>query len=151
MRGGEIARQPGKHEIESVGVGGEAEGESPDSALPQQIGERRSLSCAGPVFRLGTATSDVLTLGGSEELVFAGIAVEGVEQREEKDADHASGGKIPAPPEMQEHNTQYWYADGRGKFCHGVEHRGCQAALVLGEPVAGGFRVGGKGWRLADP
>ncbi len=52
---------------------------------------------------------------------------------------------------MEEHQAQYRYADGRGKFCHGVEHCGCQTALVFREPVASSFRVGRKSWRLADP
>jgi len=35
----------------------------------------------------------------------ARVAIEGVEQREENNADHAGGGKIPAPPEVEEHQA----------------------------------------------
>src|ERR1700682_2526094 len=112
MNGGQIARQPGKQQIEAVIVGRETEGESPNSSLPQQVGERRALGCAGAIFRLGFAAGDELALGVCEELVVTGIAIESVKEREKKNADYAGHGEIPAPSEMQQHETQYRNPDG---------------------------------------
>src|ERR1700732_918158 len=102
MNGGQIAGQPGKQQIEAVIVGREAERESPNSSLPQQVGERRALGCARAIFRLGFTAGDKLALGVCEELVIARIAIESAEEREKKNADYAGHGKIPAPAEMQQ-------------------------------------------------
>src|SRR6266478_10105239 len=102
MRRGKIAGQPGQQKIETVVVRGEAQHESPNLALPKQVGEGRALGGFGAVFRLRSAASDIFAFGAAQKLVFAGVAIEGVKQREEQNADYACGRKIPAPPEMQE-------------------------------------------------
>src|SRR6266849_8434858 len=107
MRRGKIAWQPGQQKIETVVVRGEAQHESPNLALPKQVGEGRALGGFGAVFRLRSAASDVLALGIRENLVFAGVAIERVKQREEQNADDAGGRKIPAPSEMQEPQAQH--------------------------------------------
>src|SRR5207302_650243 len=59
--------------------------------------------------------------------------------------------KIPSPAEAQKQQTQHWNSNRRRKFRRGVKHRCRQTAFVLGEPVAGGFRIGRKRRRFANP
>src|SRR5258708_33192298 len=101
MSCGQIAWQPGQKQIKTVIVCGKPQHESPHLALPQQIGERRSLSGFRAIFGLRSATSDVLALGAGEKSVFARVAIESVEQREKENTDQAGNRKIPAPSKMQ--------------------------------------------------
>src|SRR5258708_7128927 len=112
MNGRQVARQPGKQQIEAVVVGREAQSESPDSLLPQQVSKRRALGGSRAIFRLCSAASDVLALGAGEEFVFAWIAIESVEKREKENADQAGRRKIPTPSKAQQHKAQHRYPDG---------------------------------------
>lgn len=105
----------------------------------------------GFVFRLCATASDEIAFRGAEFQVFAGIAVEGVEEDKVKKADDASNGKAPAPSDVQEHDADERNADARSEFCGRVEHGGGEAAFLGRKPVAGGFGVGGKGGSFADP
>src|SRR5258708_7103223 len=112
MNGRQVARQPGKQQIEAVVVGRKAQSESPDSSLPQQISKRRALGRARAILRLCSAASDVLALGARKEFVFAWTTIESVEKREKENADQAGRGKIPTPSKTQQHETQHRYSDG---------------------------------------
>src|SRR5258708_20225038 len=103
MNGRQVARQPGKEEIEAVVVGRKAQSESPDSLLPQQISKRRALGRSRAILRLCSATSDVLALGAGEEFVLAWIPIESVEKREKENADQAGHRTIPTPSKTQQH------------------------------------------------
>src|ERR1700675_2801090 len=97
---GKIGGQPRQQQIESVVVGGEAQHESPHPALAQQVSQGRSLGGSNTIFGLRSAAHDELALGIGESFVFTGIAIESVEQREIKNADHPRRRKIPAPSKM---------------------------------------------------
>ena len=97
---GKVAGHPGKQQIESVIVGRVAEDEALDFALAQKVGERTGLFNLGVAFRLGAALADELAFGGREGFIFAGIAVDPVEEDEIKEAENAGGGETPAPAEV---------------------------------------------------
>ena len=148
--GGEIAGQPGQQEIEAVVVSGEPEAKSPNAALAKEVGEGRALLCTEAIFGLRAAFKDVRALGGGETVVFAGVAVNGVEEGQEEDADEAGAGEIPAPAEMNKHKTEDGNANRGRKFCGGVKRRCGQAAFLARKPVAGSFGVGGECRSFAD-
>src|SRR5205085_1463706 len=70
VRGREIAGKPGEEEIEAVIVRGEAERESPDAALAQEISEGRALFGFGAIFWLCATALDVGAFGRAERFVF---------------------------------------------------------------------------------
>src|SRR5260370_38347594 len=106
MNGRQVARQPGKQQIEAVVVGRKAQSEAPDSLLPKQISKRRALGRARAILRLCSTASDVLALGAGEEFVFAWIAIESVEKREKENADQADRGKNPTRSTTHKTGTQ---------------------------------------------
>ena len=83
-------------------------------------------------------------------LILAGIAVDGVEEQEVAEADEAGGGEAPAPAKVKQQDPDNGHAQGGGELGHGIEDGGGQAALLLGEPVADGLGVGGKGGCLPN-
>src|SRR5258708_16191068 len=79
------------------------------------------------------------------------ISINGIEQGKIEKTDEAGGRKIPPPAEMQQQETQQRYSNRRREFRRSVKHGGSQAAFVFGEPVADGFRIGGKSGNPPDP
>src|SRR5260370_8805935 len=74
-----------------------------------------------------------------------------MEQDKMERPEEAGRSKIPPPAEMQQQETQQRYSNRRREFRRSVKHGGSQAAFVFGEPVADGFRIGGKCRSLTDP
>jgi len=54
---------------------------------------------------LRAAASDVVTLDAGEKSVFARVAIEGVEKREEENTDQTGNRKVPAPAKVQQYQT----------------------------------------------
>jgi hypothetical protein len=86
-----------------------------------------------------------------QPLVFARIAIEGIEDQEEDEAEHAGRPEHPTPAEAQHQIAGEQYADPARELGGGVEQRGRQTALVAREPIADGLRVGWERRRFGDP
>src|SRR5262249_19133119 len=104
----------------------------------------------GLVFRLCAALDDEVALSGGEVRIVARITVEGVEEGEVDKADEPGYRKAPSPADVTHHDADERDADSGREFCGGVEYSCGETALLFGEPVAGGFGVGGERWSFAD-
>src|ERR1700722_754851 len=146
-----VGRQPREQQIKSVVVRSKPKHKSPNLPLPQQIPKWRALRRPHTVLRLCTAPLDVFALGARQFLVFAGIPVEKIEQREVKQADDTGRKETPPPAEPQQKNSDERNSEARRKLCRRIEKRGRKAALLLWKPVTDGLRVRWKRRSFADP
>src|SRR5207247_7074277 len=149
-RRGKIRRKPSQKKIESVIVRRETEAQTPDFSFSQQVSERGAFGGARAIFGLRSAAGDKIALRSGEEIVFAGIVIEQVEQSKVGEADESGGGKIQAPTRIEKQNTKQRNSDRRRTFRRGIEHGSGKAALVFGKPVADGFGIARKGRSFAD-
>src|SRR5580704_2837790 len=147
---GKIAGHPGEQQIESVIVGRVAEDEAFDFALAQEVEKRAGLIDFCAAFGLRAALADEFAFGGREEFIFAGVAVDPVEEDEIEEAEEAGGGETPAPAEMDEEQADERDSCGGAEFCGGVEDGSGEAAFASWKPVADGFGIGGEGGSFAD-
>jgi hypothetical protein len=110
---GEIGGQPGEQQIKGVVVGGEAQCQSDDFFLPQQIAEGCTPGGAGTVLGLGPAETDEIPLRSRKPAVFTRVPVEPAEQRKVNETDEAGGSETPPPAEVQQQDSDQRNADGR--------------------------------------
>src|SRR5271166_4633693 len=98
----EIRRQPRKQEVESIVIGGEAEHQTPNFSLLQQISQRSALRRAHAILRLRSTQPNEISLGHGERLVFAWVLVESGEEDAIGQTDEARGREAPSPSESQQ-------------------------------------------------
>jgi len=70
-----ISWKPGQKQVESVIVRREAQREAADSALAEQVKQRRAFGRFGTIFRLRSAALNEFPLDVGEALVLARIAI----------------------------------------------------------------------------
>src|SRR5580704_1653574 len=150
-RHGKVARQPRQQEKESVVVGSPSQRESVDFRLQQKICQRNAVSRSWRVFHLSPTCEDELAFMGRQSLVFAGIAVDEVEQRKIEKADESRGSKTPPPAEIQEQHADERDSNGSREFCRCIGDRRRQPSFLSREPVSQGFGIGGKCRRFTYP
>src|SRR5450755_3377859 len=99
---GEVRRQPGEEQIKGVVVRAEAQGESPNLGLAEQVQQWSAFGGANLILGLRAAFGDEVALRCRQRRIFAGIAVKRVEQGEVQKTDDAGGHETQPPAEVQQ-------------------------------------------------